>query len=100
MCCAGGLNRAQRFPCPLLMLTRQVVLLTPSKSTHLQELLFYKINPSLTYLESILLRVFILKGGLMVNQLFLPTNHSASPLHSQHRLVLRPAPTLVGVTSH
>src|SRR5712692_7261165 len=37
-------------------------LLTPSKSTHSHELLFYKIGPSITHLESTLLQVFILKS--------------------------------------
>src|SRR5712692_7625756 len=37
-------------------------LLTPSKSTHSHELLFYKIGPSITHLESTLLQVFILKN--------------------------------------
>src|SRR5882724_12939563 len=92
MCYNGTLNRAYFFPCPALMLAHQAVLLTPSKSTYPQELLFYNISPPITHLESTLLQVFILKnfilfrcntcekipGGwaVMVNQLFLRSNSS------------------------
>jgi hypothetical protein len=95
MCYNGGLNRAQRFPCPPLMLARQAVLLTPSKSTYHQGLLFYKGSPSITYLKSTLLQVLHLKnfipfrcntfektpGGwaVMVNQLFLRSNSPLPP---------------------
>src|SRR5260370_22117068 len=83
-----------RPPVPPLMLARQAVLLTPSKSTHSRRLLFYKIKLSITHLESTLLQLFILKNfilfrmntskkppggwGLMVNQQFLRTNLCAS----------------------
>src|SRR5258708_40358795 len=84
-------SEAGRRPAvPAVMLTRQAVLLTPSKSTHSRRLLFYKIKLSITHLESTLLQVFILKNfilfrmntykkppggwGLMVNQLFLRSN--------------------------
>src|SRR5258708_35644679 len=84
-------SEAGRRPAvPAVMLTRQAVLLTPSKSTHSRRLLFYKIKLSITHLESTLLQVFILKNfilfrmntykkppggwGLMVNQLFLRIN--------------------------
>src|SRR5260370_37722557 len=79
-----------RPPVPPLMLARQAVLLTPSKSTHSRRLLFYKIKLCITHLESTLLQVFILKnfilfrmitykkppGGwvLIVNQLFVRSN--------------------------
>jgi len=92
MCYNGVLNRAHFFACPALMLARQVVLLTPSKSTYHQGLLFYNNSPFITYLESTLLQVLHLKGmkffrcntcekhpggcGLMVNQLFLRSNSS------------------------
>ena len=94
MCYNGTWNRAHFFPCPALMLAHQAVLLTPSKSTYPQELLFYNISPPITHLESTLLEVFILKnfipprmntfektpGGwaVMVNQLF-PRSNSSLP---------------------
>ena len=92
MCYNGALNRAHSFPCPALMLARQTVLLTPSKSTYHQRLLFYNSSPFITHLESTLLQVLHLKnfipfrcntyekhpGGwaVMVNQLFLRSNSS------------------------
>src|SRR5260370_11573746 len=104
-----------RPPVPPLMLARQAVLLTPSKSTHSRRLLFYKIKLSITHLESTLLQVFILKNfilfrmntykkppggwGLMVNQLFLRTNLcGSSPTPSAaHSLA---CPRTGRVTSH
>src|SRR5260370_10641192 len=93
-----------RPPVPPLMLARQAVLLTPSKSTHSRRLLFYKIKLSITHLESTLLQVFILKNfilfrmntykkppggwGLIVNQLFLRSNLFCS------LLIPKPAPPL------
>src|SRR6266403_5213235 len=95
MCYNGTLNRAYFFPCPALMLAHQAVLLTPSKSTYPQELLFYNISPPITHLESTLLQVLHLKNfipsrmntlaktpgrwAVMVNQLFLRSNSSPPP---------------------
>src|SRR5712692_11513707 len=69
---------------------RQAVPLTPSKSTHLHPLLFYKRSAPANLLESTLLQVFILKnfilfrmntykkrrggGSVIVNLLFLRSN--------------------------
>src|SRR5713101_4301982 len=48
--------------CSPIMGAPRAFLLTPSKSMHSHELLFYKIGPSITHLESTLLQVFILKS--------------------------------------
>src|SRR5260370_42565325 len=104
-----------RPPVRSLMLARQAVLLTPSKSTHSRRLLFYKIKLYISHLESTLLQVFILKNfilfrmntykkppgewGLMVNQLFIRSNlcGSSPPPSTAHPLA---CPDTVSVTSH